>query len=293
MMRRADSDGRRRGVVRWLVIAVALILAAVAVAATYRTLHVTDSAAGYVQPTQSATLNFAASGRIDTVTVKPGDTVSVGQALATTDSSVARAQLRAAKAQLRADLAQLAELRAAPSTTTPAQISATTAIVEQQRATLLADRNALADTVLTSPTAGVVSSVGGIVGELATPDGIHTFAAPEVPTAQTGGIRLFPAAPQVSQPAQPTFVPMVQVQSATSEVIAQVTERDYPNVQVGQDVTVTFPAVAGLAVTGRVARIEPDAVNQSGEVFYLAHIDLGSSAEDPRIRAGMSADIGF
>ena len=76
MKRRADSDGGRRSLVRWLVVVVALIVAAVAVVATYRTLHVSDSAAGYVQPTHSASLNFALAGRIDTVTVKPGELIT-------------------------------------------------------------------------------------------------------------------------------------------------------------------------------------------------------------------------
>jgi HlyD family secretion protein len=81
-------------------------------------------------------------------------------------------------------------------------------------------------------------------------------------------------------------VPMVIGDLSTIEAQVQVNEVDVPNVQIGQKVMMTFDAIPGLTVSGKVNQLDTLGTVTSGVVTYNANITLDTL--DPRIKSGMS-----
>ena len=67
-------------------------------------------------------------------------------------------------------------------------------------------------------------------------------------------------------------------------------ERDVPNVKVGQTVTVTIKAL-GQNVAGKVVSISPVSTTLGGDVVHKTTIDLDTTPDN--LRAGMSVDVAF
>ena len=124
-----------------LVVAGLLILAAVGLALTTRTLSVRQSTtfSGEVQAAGQLPVNFTTAGRIAEIRVRIGDRVKAGDVLATQDRTVAKQALAAAQAALRADEAQLASLASSTSQATMLELDA-----DRARAQLLAAQAAAA-----------------------------------------------------------------------------------------------------------------------------------------------------
>ena len=70
---------------------------------------------------------------------------------------------------------------------------------------------------------------------------------------------------------------------------AQVNQADVPRLKVGETVDVTIEAVPGLAATGVVERISPQATIKNNIKGYPARIVLRDV--DPRVRPGMTANV--
>jgi RND family efflux transporter MFP subunit len=73
-----------------------------------------------------------------------------------------------------------------------------------------------------------------------------------------------------------------------NQKIAEVTlnEVDVPNVQLGQRATLTFSAVDGLEIAGKVLEVENVGTANQGVVNYT--VKIGFDTQDQRIKAGMS-----
>ena len=80
-----------------------------------RSATITLTGSGTVQAGDQLDVNFATSGRLAQVNVKPGDQVHAGEVLARLDSQPAESSLRSAEAALASARAQLAALKAPPS----------------------------------------------------------------------------------------------------------------------------------------------------------------------------------
>jgi macrolide-specific efflux system membrane fusion protein len=76
------------------------------------TVTATVSGSGNVTSADEVAMNFATSGTVTSIKVKPGQVVDKGQVLATLDTSAARRTLAAAKAQLSSAQAQYAQTAA-------------------------------------------------------------------------------------------------------------------------------------------------------------------------------------
>jgi multidrug efflux pump subunit AcrA (membrane-fusion protein) len=126
---------------QFLLVAGLLILAAVGLALTTRTLSVGQSTtfSGEVQAAGQLPVNFTTAGRIAEIRVRIGDRVKAGDVLATQDRTVAKQALAAAQAALRADEAQLASLASSTSQATMLELDA-----DRARAQLLAAQAAAA-----------------------------------------------------------------------------------------------------------------------------------------------------
>ncbi len=81
-------------------------------------------------------------------------------------------------------------------------------------------------------------------------------------------------------------VPMIIGDLGTMKAQVQINEVDVPNVQLGQKVMMTFNAVPGLTVSGKVEKMDSLGTITQGVVTYNATI--GFDALDQRIKPGMS-----
>ena len=140
------------------------------VAASLTTLQKSVSATGTLTPTVQQAVSFAVSGTVTSVPVKVGDTVTVGQTLATVDTLQLNADLLTAKANLASAQAALADLEATSTGTAAqvAQIAAASAKVDVAQSAETAAEAALGNATLLAPVAGLVTNVGLTVGDKVT-----------------------------------------------------------------------------------------------------------------------------
>lgn len=80
--------------------------------------------------------------------------------------------------------------------------------------------------------------------------------------------------------------PIVIEDLSTLKASIQINEVDAPNVKPGQNVSMTFDAISGLTLTGKVEKIDTVGTVAQGVVTYGATVDFDSL--DSRIRPGMS-----
>jgi HlyD family secretion protein len=83
------------------------------------TVTVTTSASGTVEPVQSRALTFGTAGTVSTLAVKAGDTVTVGQTLATLDQSDAQSAVSSAESALTAATSNLSLAQEQATTPSP------------------------------------------------------------------------------------------------------------------------------------------------------------------------------
>jgi multidrug efflux pump subunit AcrA (membrane-fusion protein) len=144
------------------------------------TLTVTASASGTVAAIDERALTFGTSGTLATVSVKAGQTVAAGQALATldsTDAANAVAQARAALTAAQTNLT-LAEQQAAAPTAT----ASSTCANARTAAFVVAHPNASA-----SPSATPTSTTSPMPTKTATPTPTHTSTCTTTNNGNTGG----------------------------------------------------------------------------------------------------------
>ncbi len=143
------------------------------VAASLTTMEKSVSATGTLTPTVQQAVSFAVSGTVTAIPVKVGDTVTVGQTLATVDTLQLNADLLAAKATLASAQATLSDLQATNTGTAAAtaQIAAASAKVTVAQAAETAAEAAMGDATLLAPVAGLVTAVNLQVGDKVTGTG--------------------------------------------------------------------------------------------------------------------------
>lgn len=186
----------------------------------------------------------------------------------------------------------------------PSTVAAAQAAIAIDQSAIKADQTALDGAVLRSPVDAVVASVGGVVGDIASSDGVHQFSTPQaLPSQPSSGITLFPSAP--TQQATPTsqFASLITLNAPGIKVVAQVGESSIRKVHVGQSVHVHIPAFPGTNFLGTVSSIDPQAINDSGKVAYLVEISVNAPAATVKAVAnygkgrnaallpGLSADV--
>jgi macrolide-specific efflux system membrane fusion protein len=127
------------------------------------TIRQSVSASGTLAPAVDDTLSFSSSGVVTSVLVTEGQTVAVGQALATIDSASLAATVAEDKATVASDQAKVSTDET--DDVTAAQLAADEAAVTAAQNQLTSAQTALTGATLTSPIAGVVATVGLTVGE--------------------------------------------------------------------------------------------------------------------------------
>jgi multidrug efflux pump subunit AcrA (membrane-fusion protein) len=138
-----------------------------------------------------------------------------------------------------------------------AQISADVAVVASDHARITAEKQSLTQFTLVAPVAGVISSVGGEPGELASSDGVRTFSGASGENQPSSSFNLFPSQPSSSQVNSAVMSPLIQMYSTTQwDVVAEASENQVSAIQPGEPVTVQVSSLSGSWFRGTVSYVE-------------------------------------
>jgi len=228
------------------------------------TLVATVSATGNLVPAQQFTLNFANPGRLVELDVKPGDKVTNGQVLAKLDDRAAQDEVAKTAAAL-----DDANVRLSHDGRWSESLTADRLGVATASADLHAAQRALDDTTLVAPADALVASVSNRPGELVGA-GAPTAANEALGPATPGG----------------GFIALSDVSSLP--VRAAFSEADSARIKEGQSAQVTFDALAGRTVDGRVSSVltTPTVVNNVVTYPVTVVFPLFDGA-----RPGMTANV--
>ncbi len=225
------------------------------------------TAAGVVVPQRSADLAMSTTGIVRNIYVDENDEVAVGQILLRLDQQSYLADVNVAEASvLRADAAvarALLLLEELPEDATPGQIESAQAELrlsqadqELARSHLAEAQAALRGTELRSPIAGTVASLNVSNGEVAT----------------SGS----------------TLVTIGDMNSWLIET-TDLSELQVVRIATGDNATVTFAALPGVTLTGRVDRIQVRGTSDSGQVKFA--VVIRPDVHVPQLRWNMSATV--
>jgi HlyD family secretion protein len=221
----------------------------------------TVAASAVVVPVSEARLSFTSIGRVTSVNVKVGDTVKTGDILVKLDTSILEANVREAEANLayaEIELKYLIRVAGCRVGCAPTQkhievaendIAHAQALVDSAKAVLASQSN------LTAPFDGVVVSVDISSAETVTPGRI---------------------------------VIVVGDLSHYRVETTDLSERDVPNVKVGQAVHVFVDAL-NQNLSGKVASVSRISTTLGGDVIYKVTIDFDEQPDG--LLWGMSATV--
>jgi RND family efflux transporter MFP subunit len=211
----------------------------------------------------SSSANSSTTWHVDSVTVKVGDQVKQGQALAKADTGALSAQYDQATATWRSAKIQLAiaqdQLDAA--TTTSAIRQAQMSVYNAERSVSQAAQSR-SDLAAQIQAATLKAPIDGVVSEVNITKGL------DAPSGDA-----------------------IVVSSRTYEVTASVVESDLASVKVGQKVAITVSAV-NASLTGTVASIALAPSTTSGSSSVVSYpVVVSIDGTNGQLVAGMSADV--
>lgn len=232
--------------------------------ATTETVKETVSADGTLQAARTAELDFAVSGTVTGVLVKPGDRVKKGQVLARVDDAALVATAEAAQASLDAASSQL---------DTDQDAGASDVQIAADQAALLAAKADLADAAQAVEDAALRSTIDG------------TVAAVEVAKGDRAGSSS-PAGADPDAAAEPA----ITVVSAGRFVVeANVAATDVEKLKTGLQTEITVSGV-GETVYGTLKKVDLVAqADDSGAAVFPVTIEVTGTRDD--LYAGTSATV--
>jgi membrane fusion protein, macrolide-specific efflux system len=314
-----QSRGTRWFTRRWVLISAAVVVVvgvgigiwaatrpAAATAATSKVESVTTgtitqsvSASGTIEPANQANLSFAVAGRVTAVDVTAGQTVTVGQTLATLDPTSLSASVAQAQATLTSDQSKLDSDESDGATS--AQISADQASVTSAQAQLTSDQSSLADTTLTSTIAGQVASVDLSVGQQvsagSSTSGTGTASTSATGSGATTGGSSFAGGSSASSAssasssassASSSSSQFVVVSTGSFIVNTTVDDTDVTQVAVGDQAVIT-PSGATSPVFGTVGSVSSLASTTTGVASFPVVINVTGSPSG--LYGGASATV--
>lgn len=146
------------------------------------------------------------------------------------------------------------------------ELTAAQASVDSARAALAVAQRALDQTAITAPVAGTVASVNLTVGQSSA-----ASASSAASSASTAAITLIP--------------------TGTFTASADFAESDAAQVTIGAPALVTFQALPGVAIPGKVLRIDPSASTSATDQLVTFRIEVSMDGIPSTVRPGMTASI--
>jgi macrolide-specific efflux system membrane fusion protein len=212
-------------------------------------------ASAEVRPADSVNLSFPQLGRVTSVEVEVGDTVTAGQTIATLDTTILEARIAEAEASVIAAQTQVTYLQRVGVGNAYEQIDAAKADVDRAQAVVDQLKATLAQTTLTTPVSGIVIVVDVAPGETANPGQVIIVIAD-----------------------------LNHMRIETTDL----SERDIPAVQIGQTAKVFIDALDD-SYEGEVVDIDRQSETVGGDVTYKVTIELNQLPDN--LRWGMSAEV--
>ena len=212
------------------------------------------TASGIAVPTNTVQLSFPLVGSVVEILVDAGDTVNAGDTLVQLDTAILQANINEAEANVIAAETQVSYLRRITESSNE-NILAAEAEVDRQSAILDAARERLDQATLIAPIGGTVASVNISLGETVTP-GLIVISVGD----------------------------LSKMQVETTDL----SERDVPEVKIGQSATIYIDAL-DQETSGVVTRIAEQASSIGGDVVYKVTLSLDKTP--PELRWGMSAEV--
>ncbi len=212
------------------------------------------SASAFIVPLQQAELSFANVGLVKAVDVKVGDQVKDGQVLVELDTTLLEAKVKEAEANLAAAQVQVNYLKRVGTDevhleSAQAQADSAQALLDSAKATLATQ------STLVAPFAGTIASVDISSGETVVPGQVVI-----------------------------TMGDLSKFQVETKDL----SERDVPRVQIGQNANVFIKAL-NQEFPGKVTDISRISSTVGGDVVFKVTIDLDQQPQG--WWWGMSADV--
>jgi membrane fusion protein, macrolide-specific efflux system len=244
------------------------------VAASQGEVSATVSATGSVQSASTASATFATSGTVTEIRVKVGDTVKKHQILAKIDPTDAQAQLDTAEANLTAARASLDRAKSATTVDDDAVANAESAVTSAQSNVDEAQRT-VDGTALRAPMAGTVTTVNGTLGGSS--------------GGSSGGNNSNASSSSSISSSSSGFIQLANL--GKMQVAASFAEADATKLKQGQAATVTWSALSGTRVAGKVATIAPTASTSNNVNTYAVVLSLDSTPAGARIGQTVTAVV--
>jgi macrolide-specific efflux system membrane fusion protein len=282
--------------------------------ATSGILAVTVDGSGYVYPARTASVSPKVSGTVSGLDLAVGSPVTAGDTLfhvvnTDLDTAVTRAlasyrsskaskeQAAASVMQARQTLDQLENPSKPATGTAKAPSEADIAIAEERldaaeqdlsaaRASKSASYQAYQKALDDQASRTVRAPISGVVSALNISNGDNVSAGQSSSSGSSGGSSSGSGGSSSSGSSGSGSAALVITNIRSMYAQVPVNEVDVPKVRLGQKVTLTFDAVSGLTITGRVQRISPSGTNSSGVVTF--NVDISFDVQDKRVRPGMS-----
>ena len=285
------------------------------VAAQLGTVRQTIGATGTIQPTSTANLDFATSGRVATVTVQPGQQVAAGVTIATLDTTDLSAQQSSAQAALNSASAALnsaqAKLNAEPANASSQAIAADQAAIAQAQsqqasanAQLTQAQSNTSNASIVTPFAGTVGAVNITPGQTVTgggSSGSSSSSSSSGGTSSGGGATSSGGGSSGSSSSSgssgstgssssggSSSPAIVLISPGTFNVQASVTDAQIGKIKIGDQAVIT-PNGATQPVFGTVSQITPLASTSSGVASFPVTIAI--TGTPPGLFAGASAQV--
>lgn len=212
------------------------------------------TASGSVEATEFQ-IAPAMAGRITTVTVSEGETVSPGAVIATLDKRALALQLSQARQGVKA---AEAAVRQAKDSGTDAEVDAARARLEQAKANVKLAQVQLTYAVVTAPHAGVVAAVAANAGQNASPgktlvtvaDTGNLFVRVFVPETRIGDVRLGADAKVTTDSSDATYPGTVRFVASQAEFTPNNVETKEQRVKLVYEVRIGITDTSGTLKAG-------------------------------------------
>lgn len=233
------------------------------VAASLTTMQKSVSGSGTLTPSVQQDVSFDVSGTVTAVPVAVGQTVTVGQTLATVDTLQLNADLLQAKATLASAQAKLSDASGT------AQVAAAQAQVDVAQSGVDTAQTAMDGATLTAPVAGLLTAVNLEVG-----DAVSGGSTGNAPSGSSTG---------TTSTAQFTIVG-----TDAWEVDVTVSDADVALVAVGDQAEVTLDG-ATTPIFGTISEIGLLSTSDSGVAAYP--VTVAVTGDQAGLHDGVAADV--
>ncbi|HBI33810.1 MAG TPA: hypothetical protein DEA43_04175 [Candidatus Moranbacteria bacterium] len=256
------------------------------VAAERGDLTTSVSGSGNVVVDQLATVDPTITGTVSNLAVKIGDNVKKGDMLFTivnNDLSVSNAKSTASLQQSKnsIDSAELQVKQAKADYDAAKENDESTS--DQRR--ILKEKITIAENGVVAARKSYNATLADYNNQLAN-GAKRKVTAPIDGTVSAINIKNGDDLSRLSSAGSASSAPIVIGDMKTLKAEVQVNEVDIPNVSVGQKVTMTFGAIEGLTVSGKVEKMDALGTITQGVVNY--NVTIGYDNIDSRIKSGMS-----